>query len=162
MPSKLFFDYFSILYNILSLSYVQTLSYSPSVSLTISVTRFGKISLLLQILNIFGKILMVYFLFGKMQSLLWPICYSIGLIFIVANDQILKNNPTTWSHCLPFTIYTLLSCGHNQPNPKQVWHTPFSLKISLSFSLRRTLSRDGQSLTLSHVQRDRIWQKFAT
>ena len=61
MPSKLFFDY-----KILSLSYVQTLSYSPSVSLTISVTRFGKISLLLQILNIFGKILMVYFLFGKM------------------------------------------------------------------------------------------------
>ena len=39
----------------------------------------------------FGKILHV---FGKMLSLLGQICYIIGLIFIVANDQKLKNNLT--------------------------------------------------------------------
>ena len=33
-----------------------------------------------------------------MLSLLWQICDNIGLIFIVANGQILKNNPTIWSH----------------------------------------------------------------
>ena len=42
----------------------------------------------------------VYFLFGTMLSLLWNIGPIIGLIFIVANDQILKNNLTIWSHCL--------------------------------------------------------------
>ena len=31
----------------------------------------------------FGKILMVYLLFGKLLSLLWQICYIIVLIFIV-------------------------------------------------------------------------------
>ena len=41
----------------------------------------------------------VYFLFGTMLSLLWNIGPIIGLIFIVANDQILKNNLTIWSHC---------------------------------------------------------------
>ena len=55
--------------------------------------RFGKS------LHTFGKILTVYFLFGKMLSLLRQICDIIGLIFIVANGQILKNNLTTWSHC---------------------------------------------------------------
>ena len=38
----------------------------------------------------FGKSLLVYFSFGKMLSLLWQICDIIGLIFIVANGQILK------------------------------------------------------------------------
>ena len=41
----------------------------------------------------------VYFWFGKMLSLIWQICDIIGLIFIVANGQILKNNLTIWSHC---------------------------------------------------------------
>ena len=40
----------------------------------------------------FGKkiqaLLTVYFLFGKMLSLLWQICDIIGLIFSVGNDQI--------------------------------------------------------------------------
>ena len=40
----------------------------------------------------------VYFLFGKMLSLFWQICDIIGLIFIVANGLILKNNITIWSH----------------------------------------------------------------
>ena len=39
-----------------------------------------------------------FFLFGKMLTLLWQIWYIIGLIFIVANGQILKNNLTVWSH----------------------------------------------------------------
>ena len=50
-------------------------------------------------LQIFGKILTVFFLFGKMLSRLWQIWYIIGLIFIVAKGQKLKNNLTIWSHC---------------------------------------------------------------
>ena len=42
--------------------------------------------------------LMVYFLSGKILSLLWQICDIIVLIFIGANGQILKNNLTIWSH----------------------------------------------------------------
>ena len=38
-------------------------------------------------LKVFGTVLMVYFLFGKMLSVLWQIC---DIIFIVANDQIWK------------------------------------------------------------------------
>ena len=41
--------------------------------------------------------LTVYFLFGKILSLLWQNCDIIGLFFIVADGQILKNNPTIWS-----------------------------------------------------------------
>ena len=44
---------------------------------------------------------MVYFLFGKLLSPLWRICYIIGLIFIIPNRQILKNNLTIWSHWSP-------------------------------------------------------------
>ena len=32
-----------------------------------------------------------------MLSLLWQICYIVGLIFSVANGKILKNNLTIWS-----------------------------------------------------------------
>ena len=42
---------------------------------------------------------MVYFLFGKMLSLLWQIRDIAGLIVSVANTQILKNNLTIWSPC---------------------------------------------------------------
>ena len=44
------------------------------------------------------KFLKVYFLFGKVLSLLWQIWYIIGLNLIVGNGQILKNNLTIWSH----------------------------------------------------------------
>ena len=50
------------------------------------------------ILQVFGKFLTVYFLFGKIVNLLWQICYTSGLIFIVANGPILKYNLTIWSH----------------------------------------------------------------
>ena len=62
-------------------------------------TRFGEISSLWKKFTSLWNNLMVYFLFGKMLSLLWQICEIIGLIFIVVNGQILKNNPTIWSHC---------------------------------------------------------------
>ena len=52
------------------------------------------------ILQVFSKLLTFYFLSGKMLILFWRICYIIGLIFIVENGQILKNNLTIWSHCL--------------------------------------------------------------
>ena len=45
-------------------------------------------------LQVFGKFLMVYFLFDKLLSLLWQICDIIGLILIVAIDQILENDLT--------------------------------------------------------------------
>ena len=43
----------------------------------------------------------VYFLFGKMLSQFWLVFNSIGLIFIVANGQIFKNNQTIWPHWTP-------------------------------------------------------------
>ena len=49
-------------------------------------------------LQVLGNFLTVFFLFGKMLSLLWQICDLIGLFFHVANGQILKNNLTIWSH----------------------------------------------------------------
>ena len=48
----------------------------------------------------FGKFFTVYFLFGKILSLLWQLCDIIGLIFIFANGKILNNNLTIWSHWL--------------------------------------------------------------
>ena len=64
-----------------------------------SVTRFGEmVSYFGENLHVFGKFLTVYFLPGRMVSLLWLICYIVGLIFIVANGQILKNNLIIWSH----------------------------------------------------------------
>ena len=54
-------------------------------------------------LRVFGKFVTFYFIFGEILSSLWQICVIIGLIFIVANGQILKNNLTIWSHCDPPT-----------------------------------------------------------
>ena len=50
-------------------------------------------------LQVFGKFLTAYLLFGNMLSLLWQIWYIIGQIIFVANNQILNNNLTIWSHC---------------------------------------------------------------
>ena len=47
--------------------------------------HFGKI------LQAFGKILNDYFSFGKMLNLLWHIFYISGLVFVVANGQILNH-----------------------------------------------------------------------
>ena len=52
-----------------------------------------------KILQVFGKCLMVHLLFDKMLGLFGQICYNIGLISIVSDDQILKNNFSIWSHC---------------------------------------------------------------
>ena len=58
-------------------------------SLVSSVTRFGEMSQLWQ----------NFIRLWHVLSLLWQIWYIIGLILIVANGQILKNNLTIWSHC---------------------------------------------------------------
>ena len=59
-------------------------------------------------LQVFGKSFNVYYLFGKMLSLFWQICDIIGLIFNVANGQILKYDLTIWSHRdWPEVIYEL-------------------------------------------------------
>ena len=91
-------------------------------------------------LQVFSKFMTVYFLFGKMMSLLWQTCDIIGLIFIVANGQILKKNLTNWSHCssssrskaqsifildLPtLHLFSLLSCLNLSSLPS--WHFPKS------------------------------------
>ena len=61
-------------------------------------------STILHSLQVFGKILADYFLFGKKLSQLWQICDIIWLIFSVTNGQILKNNLTIWSHWLYHTL----------------------------------------------------------
>ena len=53
-----------------------------------SVTGFG------ETLQIVGNFLPVHFQFGKILTLLWQICDIIGLVFIAANGQVLKNNLT--------------------------------------------------------------------
>ena len=58
-------------------------------------TKFRHI---VQKLQVFGKSLTIYFLFGKMLSPIWQNCDLIELIFIVANGQLLKNDLTIWSH----------------------------------------------------------------
>ena len=67
--------------------------------MTTSVTRFGKFCHFGKSLQVFGKFLMVYFLFDIMFSPLCQIYDTIGLIIIVANSQILKIILTIWSHC---------------------------------------------------------------
>ena len=62
-------------------------------------TRFCEISPR-KSLQVFVDFMSAYFLFGKRLSLLWQICDIIGLIFIVANGQILNKNLIIWSHCL--------------------------------------------------------------
>ena len=68
--------------------------------LILSETILAKFHHFAKSLQVFGKFLTVYFLFGNMLSHLWQICDIIGLIFHFPNGQILKNNLTIWSHCL--------------------------------------------------------------
>ena len=65
--------------------------------------HFGKSLLVL------GRFLTVYFLLGKMLSILLQICDIIVLIFITANGQILKNNLSIWSHCSAVTFFPAIS-----------------------------------------------------
>ena len=62
-----------------------------------SVTRFGEILPIWQNFGSLWKFFNSLFLILKSDGCFWNI---IWLIFIVANDQILKNNLTIWSHCL--------------------------------------------------------------
>ena len=69
-----------------------------NVGMVVSVTSFVKFRHFGKSLQVFDKFLAVYFLFGKMLSLLRQICDLNRLNFIVASGQILKNNLTIWSH----------------------------------------------------------------
>ena len=70
------------------------------IRLSTSVTRFGEISPLWQNFTILWQISdSLFCIWQSLLSLLWKIWYIIGLILIVANGQILKNNLTIWSHC---------------------------------------------------------------
>ena len=66
---------------------------------------------LAKVQHVVCKYLTVYFLFGKTISLLWQICDIIGLIFIIANGKILKNNLTIWSRWSRWTDEDMLGCG---------------------------------------------------
>ena len=71
-----------------------------SISLPISVTRFGEILPLgRKFWKWFGNFLSNYLLFGKIVNLLWQIFYTFGLICIVINGRISNKNLPIWSHC---------------------------------------------------------------
>ena len=75
-------------------------------------TRFEEILPLWQKFTSIWQIFRVNFLFGKMLSLLQQFCDIIGLIFIVANSQILKSNLTIWSHWLQSVSPSLANDTH--------------------------------------------------
>ena len=77
--------------------------------------------------------LTAYFLFGKMLRLLWQICNFIGLIFILANGQILKNNLTIWSHCKRL-FRAFLHLKENEREPKVLTSKTFPAKTRNSIS----------------------------
>ena len=112
-------------------------------------------------LQVVGNFLTVYFLFGKI-CLLWHICDINGLIFIVANVQILKNNLTIWSHwidvlrgqrsvkislqniffvvkCWQFGPWWLWSSG--QRTRLLLWWSEFESRWSLQFDWKLLLKR---------------------
>ena len=66
--------------------------------LIFSLTRYNQCDQIWRNFASLANFLTVYFLLGTMLSLLWRISHIIGLIFTVANGQILKNNLTIWSH----------------------------------------------------------------
>ena len=82
---------------------------SVSTFIPSSVTRFGEMSPLCSIIKLFGKILMIYLLFGKILNLLWLKFYVIWSILNVVNGQILKSNLAIWSHW-----FLLLFLVHNK------------------------------------------------
>ena len=75
-------------------------SVSWSVSVEISVTRFGKISPLWHNLR-------VYLVFGNFLILMLQINFTIGHVFIVVNGPILKNNLAILSHWPKYRLFTL-------------------------------------------------------
>ena len=85
-------------WNVRQMSDVYVVVVTHSLAVWPDLAKFHHLSKSLQV---FGSFLMVYLLFGIMLSRLLQICDIIGLIFSVANGQILKNNLTIWSHC-PF------------------------------------------------------------
>ena len=100
-------------------------------------------------LKVFWKFLIVYFLFRKAMSRLWQICDIIGLIFMVANGQILKINLTIWSHCslVGGDEYSYLpNCQSNLVIPLHA--------VSLLFwhFIKTTAHRLGRYKTLSPVK----------
>ena len=94
-------------------------------------TRFGEILPLWQIFDSFS-------LFGKLLSLLWQICDIWGLILIVTNGQILKNNLTIRLHCrqpqscLPINLVKL-QIQTDRPTAQNL-------------TLRREREREGKSV----------------
>ena len=86
-------------------------------------------------LQIFGKFLIVHFLFGKLLSILWQICDIMGLVFFVSNGQILTYNLTIWSHCpSPSPSPSRPSPYASPPTLNKTWKTLWKA-LGLSASL---------------------------
>ena len=85
-----------------------------------------------------------------MLSLLWQICDIIGLIFIVANGQILKTNLTIWSHWLRRLREGALrkENGELEFCSRVVWEER-TIEFTLSLSLAYFLSHLP---TAAHIQ----------
>ena len=71
-----------------------------------SVTRFGEISPLWQTFTSIWQNFDSFFLIWQNAEPTLAICDIFGLIFIVANGQVLKKNLTIWSHWLKASFLT--------------------------------------------------------
>ena len=103
-----------------------------------------------KILQVVGKFLTVYFLFGKILNLFWQHCSIVRQIFIVANGPILKHNLPIWTHCPHPTV------GQSYPNIFHLSSKIFSMTLrSLSSYLHQSIvhgrqkARSVYSLSLS-------------
>ena len=78
-----------------------------------SVTRFGEISpLWKQFTSRLGIFWRFISYLAKIRAYFGNFLTLLGLIFIIANGQILKNNLTIWSHCFFLSIFVFFNLGN--------------------------------------------------
>ena len=73
--------------------------------LGISVTRFGEIPPLWQILKIFGNIFKVYLVLGNFSALFGTISMLLGKFSLLKMAKYWKHNLVVWSHCLGSSMW---------------------------------------------------------
>ena len=82
-----------------------------------SVTRFGEISpLWKQFTSRLGIFWRFISYLAKIRAYFGNFLTLLGLIFIIANGQILKNNLTIWSHCPWLTLISCCLIGRHHLN----------------------------------------------
>ena len=111
----------------------------------------------------FGKFFMVDFLFAKMLSLNWRICYIIGLNFIVTNGQILQKNLTIWSHwpitrptsfVFPYILFSSSKCVNIFPQ----WEITFPSRLEnkLDSKTFRTVEKKTGKMSILFSSQQRL------